>query len=150
MTSLTDSTSTHRDHAAPAVTARVRIAAAWTSFMFLYLYVDVLNFYKPGVVAGILDGLLWRFEVSPLLLTGVLASVTIPAVMITLSVVLPARANRIVNIVVALLYVPYTVFNIAGSTLEWLPFYILSIGVEVLLLACIVRTAWRSFPARSD
>ena len=98
------------------VPPRVKLAAAWTSFMFLYVYVDVLNFYKPGVVAGILDGLVWRFEVSPPLLTGMLASVMIPALMITLSVTLPARANRLVNIIVALLYVPYTVFNVAGTT----------------------------------
>ena len=126
------------------VPPRVKLAAAWTSFMFLYVYVDVLNFYKPGVVAGILDGLVWRFEVSPPLLTGMLASVMIPALMITLSVTLPARANRLVNIIVALLYVPYTVFNIAGTTPEWVPFYVLSIGVEVLLLALIVRVAWTS------
>ena len=123
---------------------RVKLAAAWTSFMFLYVYVDVLNFYKPGVVAGILDGLVWKFEVSPPLLTGMLASVMIPALMITLSVTLPARANRLVNIIVALLYVPYTVFNVAGTTPEWVPFYVLSIGVEVLLLALIVRVAWTS------
>ena len=123
---------------------RAKLAAAWTSFMFLYVYVDVLNFYKPGVVAGILDGLVWRFEVSPPLLTGMLASVMIPALMITLSVTLPARANRLVNIIVALLYVPYTVFNVAGTTPEWVPFYVLSIGVEVLLLALIVRVAWTS------
>lgn len=127
-----------------AVPPRVKLAAAWTSFMFLYVYVDVLNFYKPGVVAGILDGLVWRFEVSPPLLTGMLASVMIPALMITLSVTLSARANRLVNIIVALLYVPYTVFNIAGTTPEWVPFYVLSIGVEVLLLALIVRVAWTS------
>jgi hypothetical protein len=30
------------------VPPRVKLAAAWTSFMFLYVYVDVLNFYKPG------------------------------------------------------------------------------------------------------
>ncbi len=126
------------------VPPRVKLAAAWTSFMFLYVYVDVLNFYKPGVVAGILDGHVWKFEVSPPLLTGMLASVMIPALMITLSVTLPARANRLVNIIVALLYVPYTVFNVAGTTPEWVPFYVLSIGVEVLLLALIVRVAWTS------
>jgi len=128
--------------------APVKIAAAWTSFMLLYVYVDVLNFYKPGVVSGIVDGMVWRFEVSPPLLTGMLASVMIPAVMIVLSVTLPPRANRIVNVVVASLYVPYSVFNIAGSTPEWLPFYVLSIGVELALLAFIVRRAWTSVARR--
>ena len=126
----------------------VKLAAAWASFMFLYVYVDVFNFYKPHVVAGILEGMVWRFEVSPPLLTAMLASVMIPAVMIVLSVTLPPRANRIVNVVVASLYVPYSVFNIAGSSAEWLPFYVVSIGVELALLGFIVRRAWTSVPRR--
>ena len=48
----------------PAIPVQARLAAAWTSFMFLYVYVDILNFYKPGVVDGILDGLVWRFDIS--------------------------------------------------------------------------------------
>jgi len=132
-----------------SIPAPVKLATAWTSFMFLYVYVDVLNFYKPHVVAGILDGMVWQFEVSPPLLTGMLASVMIPAVMIVLSVVLPPRANRAVNVVVASLYVPYSVFNIAGSTAEWLPFYVLSIGVELALLGLIMRRAWTSVAPRA-
>ncbi|MFE6966158.1 hypothetical protein ACFVAJ_13655 [Agromyces sp. NPDC057679] len=41
-----------------------------------------LNFYKPGVVDGILNGLMWRFDVSSTLLTVVLVSVSIPAMMV--------------------------------------------------------------------
>jgi hypothetical protein len=124
------------------VSVRVKLAAAWTSFMFLYVYVDVLNFYKPGVVDGILDGLVWRFEVSPTLLTVMLASVMIPAVMVTLSVTLPARLNRVTNLVIATLLIPYSLFNAAGTTPEWVPFYVLSIGVELVLLGFILRSAW--------
>ena len=36
---------------------QAKIAAAWTTFMFLYIYVDFFNLYKPGVVDGILNGL---------------------------------------------------------------------------------------------
>lgn len=124
------------------VPVQAKIAAAWTSFMFLYVYVDVLNFYKPGVVDGILNGLVWRFEVSPTLLTVMLMSVAIPALMVVLSMTLPARVNRTTNLVVASLYIPYSMFNAAGATWEWAFFYGLSIGIEVLLLAFILRSAW--------
>ena len=30
------------------IPVQVKLAAAWTSFMFLYVYVDILAFYKPG------------------------------------------------------------------------------------------------------
>jgi hypothetical protein len=127
--------------ATPQLPVQTKLAAAWTSFMFLYLYVDVLNFYKPGVVAGILDGRIWEFEVSATLITIALVSVSIPAVMIALSVILPARANRITNIVVAAVLIPYSIFNAAGATLEWAGFYGISIAAEVLLLAFIIRSA---------
>ncbi len=133
----------------PPIPVQAKIAAAWTSFMFLYLYVDVLNFYKPGVVDSILDGLMWRFDVSSTLLTVVLVSVSIPALMVALSITLPARANRATNLVVASLYIPYSIFNAAGTTWEWAAFYSLSIGVEVLLLAFILRSAW-TWPRTPD
>jgi hypothetical protein len=126
----------------PPLPVQVKLAAAWTSFMFLYVYVDVLNFYKPGVVDGILKGLVWRFDISATLLTVFLVSVSIPAVMVMLSMTLPARVNRATNLVVASLLIPYSLFNAAGATWEWAAFYGISIGIEVLLLAFILRSAW--------
>lgn len=126
----------------PPVPVQVKIAAAWTSFMFLYIYVDILNLYKPGVVDGILNGLIWKFDISSTLLTVFLVSVSIPALMIVLSVTLPARVNRTANLVVASLLIPYSIFNAAGATWEWAAFYGISIGIEVLLLAFILRSAW--------
>src|SRR4051794_27514991 len=124
------------------IPVQAKLAAAWTSFMFLYVYVDIFNFYKPGVVDGILKGLVWKFDVSPTLLTIMLASVAIPALMVMLSMTLPGRVNRATNLVVASLLIPYSAFNAAGATWEWASFYGLSIGIEVLLLAFILRSAW--------
>lgn len=126
----------------PPVSVQAKLAAAWTSFMFLYIYVDILNFYKPGVVDGILNGLVWRFDISSTLLTIFLVSVSIPALMVVLSMSLPARVNRTTNLVVGSLLIPYSIFNAAGATWEWAAFYGISIGIEVLLLAFILRSAW--------
>jgi hypothetical protein len=124
------------------VPVQAKLAAAWTSFMFLYIYVDILNLYKPGVVDGILNGLIWKFDVSSTLLTIFLVSVSIPALMVVLSMTLPARVNRATNLVVASLLIPYSMFNAAGATWEWVAFYGISIGLEVLLLAFILCAAW--------
>jgi hypothetical protein len=124
----------------PPIPVRAKLAAAWTSFMFLYVYVDILNFYKPGVVDGILNGLVWRFDISSTLLTIFLVSVSIPALMVVLSMSLPARVNRTTNLVVAALYVPVTVFNVAGGF--YLYFYGLGVVLELIVLALIVRYAW--------
>lgn len=126
----------------PPISVRAKLAAAWTSFMFLYVYVDILNFYKPGVVDGIRNGLIWRFDISSPLLTFFLVSVSIPALMVVLSMTLPVRLNRGTNLVVAALLIPYSMFNAAGTTWDWVAFYGISIGLEVLLLAFILRCAW--------
>ncbi|GAA0716303.1 hypothetical protein Drose_36325 [Dactylosporangium roseum] len=126
----------------PPIPVQAKLAAAWTSFMFLYIYVDYLHLYKPGSVDDILAGVVFEFDISPTLLTIMLASVAIPALMVMLSMTLPARVNRATNLVVALLYIPYSVFNAAGESWAWASFYGLSIGLEVLLLAFILRAAW--------
>ena len=98
------------------IPVRAKLAAAWTSFMFLYVYVDILAFFKPGVIDDILDGKVWEFDVSQTLLTTFLALMAIPIFMVVLSMTLPARANRITNLIVASVQVPYTAFNVAGES----------------------------------
>ena len=73
----------------------------------------------------------------------------IPILMIMLSMTLPARVNRTTNLVVASLYIPVLVFNAAGESWDYFYFYGLSIGLEVLLLAFILRSAW-TWPRRTQ
>lgn len=119
---------------------RVKLAAAWTSFMFLYAYVDILNFFTPGVVRDILDGKVFEFDLSQTFSTAALALMAVPILMIVLSTTLPARSARIANLVVVSLYVPVTAFNVAGES--WLLFYGLGVVLELVLLALIARLAW--------
>jgi hypothetical protein len=118
---------------------KTKLAAAWTSFMFLYAYVDILGFYTPGTITGILDNKVFEFELSQTFSASALTLVSIPIFMVVLSMTLPARANRITNLVVAAVYVPATVFNIAGGFYLW--FYGLGVVLELVLLALIVRYA---------
>ena len=126
----------------PPIPVQAKLAAAWASFMFLYIYVDYFNLYKPGIVDDIRAGIVFEFDISPTLLTAFLALIAIPALMVMLSMTLPARVNRATNLVVASLYIPVTVFNAVGESWDWASFYGLSIGIEVLLLAFILRSAW--------
>jgi hypothetical protein len=118
---------------------QAKLAAAWTSVMFLYIYVDYFHLYKPGVVDDILAGVVWEFDISQTLLTAFLTLIAIPSLMVMLSMTLPARVNRVTNLVVASLYILVSVFNAVGES--WTYFYGLSIGLEVLLLAFILRSA---------
>jgi uncharacterized protein DUF6326 len=122
------------------IPVRAKLAATWTSFMFLYAYVDILNFFTPGVIEDILGGKVFEFDLSQTFSTTALTLVAIPILMVVLSMTLPARANRITNLIVASVYVPVTAFNAVGES--WLYFYGLGIVLELILLALIVRYAW--------
>ena len=122
------------------IPVQAKLAAAWTSFMFLYIYVDYLHLYKPGVIDDILAGVVWEFNISQTFVTVALTSVAIPILMVMLSMTLPARANRTINLVVASLYVPYSMFNLVGGS--WMYFYGLGVVLEVIVLAVILRFAW--------
>lgn len=122
------------------IPVRAKLAAAWTSFMFLYAYVDILGFYTPGTVEDILAGRVYEFDLSQTFSTTVLTVLAVPMFMIVLSTTLPARASRTANLVVAPLYVPFTVFNVAGGF--YLYFYGLGVVLELVLLALIARWAW--------
>ncbi|MEO8108223.1 MAG: DUF6326 family protein [Actinomycetes bacterium] len=124
----------------PPVPVRAKLAAAWTSFMFFYIYVDYLHLYKPGVVDNIRAGIVFEFDISQTFVVTSLIIVGIPTLMIMLSMALPARANRTLNLVVAALCIPIAVFNLVGES--WVYFYGLGVALEVLLLTFILRTAW--------
>ncbi len=124
----------------PPTPVRAKLAAAWTSVMFFYIYVDYLHLYKPGIIDDILGGIVFKFDISQTFLVVGLMLVGIPALMILLSMSLPARANRALNLVVASLYIPVSAFNVVGES--WTYFYGLGAGVEVILLAYILRSAW--------
>ena len=134
----------------PPIPVRAKLAAAWTSFMFLYIYVDYLHLYKPGAVSDILAGVVWEFDISETFAVAALASVAIPIFMIVLSMTAPASRNRITNLVIAGLYIPYSMFNIVGES--WMTFYGLGVVLELILLGIILRCAWtwpRSATART-
>jgi Family of unknown function (DUF6326) len=125
---------------------QAKLAAAWTSFMFLYIYVDYFALYKPGVIDDILVGIVYEFDISQVFVIIALSLVAVPILMVFLSMTLPARANRLMNLIVAPIYVAVSAFNALGES--WTYYYTLTIGLEVILLALIVRYAW-TWPRRT-
>lgn len=122
---------------------RAKLAAAWASFMFLYIYVDILGFYKPGTVDDILVGVVWEFDITPTWAITAMVLLAIPIFMVALSMTLPARVNRIANLIVASIQVPFAAFNAVGELGgSWMYFYFLGVALELILLALILRWAW--------
>ena len=126
----------------PPIPVQAKLAAAWTSLMFLVIYIDYFHLYQPGEIDEIRGGDIFAFEISGTLMSIFFALITIPTLMVLLSLTLPARVNRATNLVVASLFIPISVFNAAGASWDWAFYYALTIGVEVLILAFILRSAW--------
>lgn len=122
------------------IRVKMKLAALWASFMFLYIYVDYFALYMPGKIRDILAGKVFVFDITQVFLLAALASVTIPSLMIFLSVALSAKVNRWTNIIVAAVYIPYTLFNLAGEA--WMHM-VFGAVVEVVLLLLIIRYAWK-------
>ena len=119
---------------------KLKLATLWASFMFLYIYVDYFALYMPGKIEDILKGRVFVFDITQGFHLAALASVTIPALMIFLSVALPAKVNRCANIIIAAVYIPYSLFNLAGEA--WMHM-VFGAVVEVILLCLIIRYAWK-------
>jgi hypothetical protein len=73
----------------PDLSVRLKLAAVWTALMFLFVYADLLSFFRPGELAEISAGNMGPVDVSQgsLLIAAVI--VTIPALMIAISAAAP-------------------------------------------------------------
>ena len=122
------------------INSKLKLATLWTSFMFLYIYVDYFHLYMPNSLTNMLAGKVFVFKITQTFIFTGFVSVTIPALMIFLSVALSAKLNRWTNIVVATIYIPYTLFNLLGGA--WIHM-VFGAVVEVVLLLLIIRYAWK-------
>lgn len=122
------------------VNVKLKLAALWASFMFLYIYVDYFHLYMPGSIEDILAGKVFTFDITYVFLLIAMIFVIIPALMIFLSVALEAKVNRWTNIILATVYIPYMLFNLVGEA--WVHMYVAA-AVEVALLLLIISYAWK-------
>ncbi len=118
------------------VNIKMVLSGLWTAIMFVYLYADVLSLFRPGIINKMIDGYMGPFRVDQmaLLLAGLLMLVSI--IMIPLSLLLAARANRIVNIVAAIFLSLVAVANIMGEV--WIYYLVYGIIELVITIAIII------------
>jgi hypothetical protein len=117
------------------VNLKLKLAILWTSLMFLIIYLDYFHLYMPSKMLEIQTGRVFKFDITPGFLMAAMISVSIPALMIFLSVALPAKINKWVNIIIAAVYIPFILFNLAGEVWAHMVF---GAAVEVVLLSLII------------
>ena len=83
---------------------RVKIAALWTSMLFVFAYVDIFSLYRPDVRADLDAGEISGFTVNQAFLVGTTIYVVIPSLMIFGALILRPRLDRLANIVLGTIY----------------------------------------------
>ncbi len=120
------------------VNLKVKLAMLWASLMFFIIYLDYFHLYMPGKLADIQTGKVFVFAITQGFLLIALGLVGIPAPMIFLSVALPAKVNRLANIIVATVNIPLILYNLAGEA--WMHMVVGAV-VQVALLCMIIYYA---------
>ena len=122
------------------VNLKLKLASMWTSVMFLIVYIVYFHLFMPGSLKDILAGKVFLFDITQIFLLAALATVIFPALMIFLSVALPAKINRWANIIIAAIKIPMLVLNLAGEA--WMHMMV-GTAIEIFLLCLVIFYAWK-------
>lgn len=122
------------------INVRFKLSALWTAVMFCYIYGDYFELYVPHKVEGLLNG--QNMLDSPMKLFIATFLLTLPALMIFLSLMLKPKLTRILNLILGVFFTLF-VFLIAISSLsEWRIFYIFLSIIEIIITSLVVWNAW--------
>ena len=122
------------------IPVQAKLAALWASLLLVYIYVDILSLYQPGVIDDIRGGRVWQLDITQTWAVGALALMAIPILMVALSLMLPARANRLINLTVAIIYTIVSVTNAVGKS--WAYYFAFALTLELIILGLVLRYAW--------
>ena len=108
----------------------LKISLLWASLMSLYIYNDYFSLYTHGTIERMVAGQLGPLgEATDLLLLIMSIVLAIPALMIFLSVMLPAQWSRYINCFLGVVYTVIEAMTFLKSPL----FYQAIVSVELVL-----------------
>ena len=122
------------------INIRIILSALWTTIMFCYIYGDYFELYVPKKIDDLLSG--QNNLDSPLKLFTATIVLTIPALMIFLSLVLKPALTTWLNMGVGLFFTLFTLLVGISSISEWRIFYVFLSFLESILTAIVVFKAW--------
>ena len=134
---MTDISNRLEDH---KTNIRLVLSALWTAVMFCYIYGDYFELYVPKKVEGLLNG--QNMLDSPMKLLVATIILTIPALMIFLSLLLNPQLTKWLNIGVGLFFTFFTLLVGISAMTEWRAFYVFLSFLESILTTIVVVKAW--------
>jgi hypothetical protein len=123
------------------VGTRIKLSGLWVAATLCYAYADILAFYKPGVLNAAAAGKMGPLgDVTEGILGGVALFMSVPCIMVALSLLLRASVSRWLNIAVGAVYT--LVIAITMATASWWYYQVFGV-VEVALTGSAVWLAFR-------
>ncbi|KZN66446.1 hypothetical protein N473_08630 [Pseudoalteromonas luteoviolacea CPMOR-1] len=122
------------------VNIKIKLCALWSAVMSLYIYCDYFELYTPTKIESMINGTTIFGAGDQTVLLGLSSIMLVTSLMICLSVLLPAKINRILNIMVGLIMTVMLMF--LAYAVGWY-FYKMYAVVESILTMVIVWLAWK-------
>lgn len=122
------------------INVKLKLSALWASVMFLYIYGDYFELYVPEKVIDLLNGR--NVLNTPYKLLFATIVLTLPSLMIFLSLTMKPKWNRVLNISIGLFLTLFTLLVGVSSFTEWRMFYVMLAFLESIITSIIVWKAW--------
>jgi len=124
------------------VNVKIILAALWVAVMFIYVYADIKTLFQPEIPEQIISGVIGGMKINQSFLFAAAILMSIPPIMIILSLVLKAGINRWVNIIVSSLHILLIIATRFVPAKIWY-YYIYYQSIEAIFHILIIWYAWK-------
>jgi len=124
------------------INVKVILAALWVAVMFIYVYADIKTLFQPEIPEQIISGIVGGMTISQGFLFAAAILMSIPPIMIILSLILRPSINRWVNIIVSFLHIILIIITRFVPSKIWY-YYIYYQSIEAIIHLLIIWYAWR-------
>ena len=125
------------------INVKFKLSALWASVMFCYVYGDFFTLFVPGRIENLIDGNSGAGKTTPVKLLLFAILMTLPSLMVFLSLALKPKINRWTNLSMGLFFTAIMILVVATSIDQWMLFYIYLGIIEIVITLLIVWHAWK-------
>lgn len=123
------------------VNIKIILSGLWAAVTLCYLYGDYFELYVPNKAKGLVEGS--NLLDTPVKLFTAAFALSLPAVMVFLSLILKPQINRALNIILGIFFTAIMLLIAVTSLTAWRAFYVFLALLESLITILIVIYAWR-------
>lgn len=125
----------------PKVNIKTKLSILWITLMWFYAYNDIISFFRKDTHEGALSGQFEGVVISQEFLLGASILMSIPIFMVFLSIALPAKINRPLNIIMGIFHAIVLAGTISVPGETW-AHYTLYMIFEAVFIVLIIWYAW--------